>query len=169
MARPCVQEPAVQRGTELPHVDHPQAHRLAAALAGEDLARVQPVGRGEAVHPPVARGDAQRIGKRHDAASAVAAHHPAGAVGIVILHPEIQPLSPFGQDHQAVGAVLRAERGDALRRAEGGDILRPPVQDHEVVAGPGIQMQLCHRYRSRSSSVTDPAVFSSRYFTMTGQ
>ena len=168
MARPRVQEPAVQRGTELPHVDHPQAHRLAATLAGEDLARVQPVGRGEAVHPPVARGDAQRIGKRHDAASAVAAHHPAGAVGIVILHPEIQPLSPFGQDHQAVGAVLRAERGDALRRAEGGDILRPPVQDHEVVAGTGIFMQFRHQ-RNRSSRVTDPAVFSSRYFTMTGQ
>ncbi len=153
MARARVQEPAVQRGTEFVHVDHPQANRLAAALAGEDLARMLAVGGDEAEHAAVGRLQSERIGKRHDAAPAVAAHHPAGTVGIVVLHPEIVVRVP-GQDHQSVGAdasVRRgetrpavAQRGNAPGRPELGDILLPAVQHDEVVACTRVFMELYH-------------------------
>ena len=153
VARARVEEPAVQRRMERVHVDHPDADRLAVAVAREDLAGVRAVGRDEAEHASVGRLQAQRVGEGHDAAAAVAAHHAAGAVGIVVLHPEII-VRIVRQDHQAVGtdtpvggheaAPAVAQLRDALRRAERGDILRPPVEHHEIVARTRIFMQLHH-------------------------
>ena len=177
MARPRVHEPAVEGRIERPHVDHPQAHDLAIARPGKDLPGVHPVRGAEMQHAAVGGPDAQRVRECRDAASAVAAHHPAGAVGIVVFHPEILVRIVL-QDHEPVRAnpavrspeagLAVAQGGDARSVAEGGNILRPPVQDHEIIAGTGIFMQFRHQ-RNRSSSATEPAVFSSRYLTMTGQ
>ena len=63
------------------------------------LARMQPVRRHEKIRSfgklrMTGRFNAQVIGKRHDAAPAVPAHHPAGPVGVVELHGEIDLSTP---------------------------------------------------------------------------
>ena len=149
-------------------------------------ARSLSLSKGRAISGP----DAQVIGKRHDAATAVPAHHPAGPVGVVELHGEIHGRSLWfdkltnrslslskgrSQDHQPVGLVLLAQRLDARHLAERGHFPLAAVDDHEVVARSGELIDLFHdfsyyrsfdRLRIRSltispSSLSPGSIFSS--------
>ena len=99
--------------------------------------RVHPV-RGTEQPGTVGRGRAQAqiIGKRHDAAAAIAAHHAAGSIGVVELHDKIG-LRIQRQNHEPVGVVLPAQLADARRLAEGIHPALAPVQHHKVVTGAG--------------------------------
>ena len=77
---------------------------------------------------------AQVIGKGNDASATIAAHHAAGAVGVVEFHGKVV-AGGQSQDHQAVGAVFFAQLGDARGLAEGIGPALASVQDHKVVSG----------------------------------
>ena len=71
-----VEEPSVQSGMELVDINHLQAHRLHPVLTSEQFPGVHSVRCAEMVPPAFRRPDAQMVGKGHNTASSVAAHHP---------------------------------------------------------------------------------------------
>ena len=95
---------------------------------------------------PVGRGgfQAKVIGKGNYASASVAAHHSAGAVGVVELHPEVLARG-LSEDHQAVRAVFLAKSLDALRLAILIHTAFTAVKDHEVVTCSGEYVgRFCH-------------------------
>ena len=104
-------------------------------------------------------------GEGHYTTSPVAAHHAAGAVGIIVAHTEIVVPAVL-QHHHSVST----ESGMSV--AHGGDIFRTDIQCFTTPAGyqeiiPGT-MIFIEFHLSKSSSSTEASVFPSRYFTMTG-
>ena len=137
MTRPGIQEPSSKNRRNSLYINHFYTN-LPRSLPGtlQDLARMQAV-RSTEQEDTVrrARPDAQVIGKRHDTAPAVAAHHAAGPVRIVEFHRKIFPGIAGSQNHQSVRPELTAQRFDARRRTAGGHILLPAVQNDEIVSG----------------------------------
>ena len=114
-------------------------------------------------YPAPVRGlrlHAEKVGERDDAAPAVAAHHPAGAVGIVEFHPEVRGcIRP--EDHQAVGAMHPAAVHDPGAVQPARKAL-PAVQDDKRVAGSAEKILLHRRERMISARRATPgAIFSS--------
>ena len=127
MARTRVQEPSIQGRSVLQAVYHTQAHFPKPAVPGKDFPGMHPVSGNETENLPLRRHESQEIGKGHDAAAAVAAHHPRGAVGIIELHTEVKPrfLTKY---HQPVGthaSVSGTEAGASV--AQGADSRRIPI------------------------------------------
>ena len=95
MPRAGVQEIPAQHGRNPLYVNHFDTHSPESFLRSlQNLARMQPVRGYEQIRSfgklrMTGRMNAQVIGKRHDAAPAIPAHHPAGPVGVVELHGEI--------------------------------------------------------------------------------
>ena len=155
-----IQEIPAQHGRNPLHVNHLDAYGPKAVLGPfENLACMQPVRRHEQEHAAGSRLDAQVIGKSHDAAPAVPAHHPAGPIGVVELHGEIDPGIPGAQDHQPVGLVFLAQRLDARHLTES----LAAVYDHEVVAGSGKMIDCLHNrpLMISPSSFMPGSIFSS--------
>ena len=91
MTGPRVQEIPAQHGRNPLHVNHFDTHSPESILRSlQNLARMQPVRGHEQEHAAGGGLNTQVIGKRHDAAPAIPAHHPAGPVGVVELHGEIE-------------------------------------------------------------------------------
>ena len=155
VACPGIEEVTVLYGCDSFYVYHFQAHgpeRFFAALrmtkrAGEDCGGVGAVG-GEEVPGSVGGGwgEAEHVGKSHNAAAAVAAHHAAGAVGVVEFHGEVGGDSSTAlgmtegagaQYHETVGVVFAAEFGYAGGVAVLLHVAAAAVKDDEVVPGSG--------------------------------
>ena len=85
----CVEEPSTEHPLQTERVYHLQSHDAAAAVPGENLAGVQPVGSFE--HESLSFGwtNAEKVGERHYAAASVAAHHASGTVGVIVFHTEV--------------------------------------------------------------------------------
>ena len=122
--------------------------------SGEDCGGVGAVW-GEEVPGAVGGGgcEAEHVGKSHNAAAAVAAHHAAGAVRVVEFHGEVggdssTALGMTGggggmtggggvQYHETVGVVFAAEFGYAGGVAVLLHVAAAAVKDDEVVPGTG--------------------------------
>jgi hypothetical protein len=96
---------------------------------------VQAVGGEEGVVVGCGGCDAEPIGESHDAAPAIATHHPAAAIWIIEFHPEIR--IPIIQYHQPICPVLPAKLPYVLRLAEPTHIDAPAIQNDKVIPGSG--------------------------------
>ena len=146
-----VQEISAHHRLNTLYVNHFQLHdpfRVGRVLGrGDNLRHVRTVG-GQEVPDAVGGGgfEAQHIGKGRDASATVAAHHAAAAVGVEEFHGKVvgrflgfarNDSGSGPQDHEAVGAVFLAQRGDGFGAAE---VIYPalaPVQHHKVVSCSG--------------------------------
>ena len=128
----------------LRNILHPEPDRFHGTVVREEPGRMRAV-RGQEMVCPVRPGSEAKVpGEGHDTASAVAAHHSSGAVGIEEFHPEIISFR-HRKDHQSIrtdSRVTVAKSRNPLRREffRGG----PGIIQQEIIPRSVVFQKFCH-------------------------
>ena len=104
--------------------------------------------------------------KRHDTTPAVAAHHSARAIRIIIPHPEIRIRTPLKHHHSIrpdTGMTLAQPRNLPCRKV---NVNVPSVSYQKII--PRTVIFIENHHLNKSSSSTEASVLPSLYFTITG-
>ena len=104
--------------------------------------------------------------KGHDTTPAVAAHHSARAIRVIIPHPEIRIRTPLKHHHSIrpdTGMTLAQPRNLPCRKV---NVNGPSVSNQKIIPRSVIFVESHHL--NKSSSSTEASVLPSLYFTMTG-